>query len=165
MFELVEEAFDAVAATIKEFVAGRFLAARAHWRDDRFDAVGGEALADAVGVVASIERGELQNVVRVEAFVEGFKLPPVVGLAWSQVERDGAVFVEGRRVDLGGEPSARASQSLLRPVFFGAPAACWCARTVVESRSKPRASAKGAACSFFHNRCQTPRASQRRKRM
>ena len=82
LFELVEEAFDAVAAPVEFLVAGRFLAAGAHGRDDRLDAIGGEALANAVGVVAFIERGELQDVVRVKAFVEAFKLPPVVGLAW-----------------------------------------------------------------------------------
>ena len=121
MFEFVEEALDAVAAPVKGLVAGRFLAAGAHRRDDRFDPVGGQALADAVGIVAFVEGGELQDVVRVEAFVEGFKLPAIVGLAKGQVKRDGAVFVEGRSVDLGGEASTRAPQSQLRPVFLARP--------------------------------------------
>ena len=113
MFERVEEALNAVAAAVKGLVAGRFQAAGAHRRDDRLDSVGGEAFADAVGVVASVEGGELQDVVWVEALVVGFKLPAIVGLTGAQVEGERAVFVEGRRVDLGGEASARASKSLL----------------------------------------------------
>ena len=162
---LAQEALKAVAAAIKGFVVGQFLAAGADRRDDWRNAVDGQAVADAVGVITFVEGRKLQDVVRVEAVVEGFKLPSIVGLAGGQMERDGAVFVESRRVDFGGEPPARAPQSLLGAIFFGAPAACGCARTVVESRSKPRAWAKGSACRFFHKRGQTPRASQRRKRM
>jgi hypothetical protein len=124
LFEFVEKALDAVTTPIKGFVAGRFLAAGADGRDDRFDSVQGQALANALGVVALVESGELRDVVRVEAFVKSFKLPAIVGLAGAQVEGERTVFVEGRRVDFGGEASARAPQSLLRPVFFGAPAAC-----------------------------------------
>ena len=111
------------------------------------------------------EGGKLQHVVHLQAFVEGFKLPAIVGVAGGQVEGDCAVFVERGRVDLGAPAPTRAAQSLVAAVFFGAPAACGWARTVVESKSTPGAPAKGSACRFFQSRCQTPRASQRRKRM
>ena len=165
MFKFVEAAFDAVARAIEFLVARRFLAAGAERGNDRLNAVQGEPRADALGIVTFVQGGKLQDVVRVEAFGERCKLLPVVGLASRQVERDRTVFVEGGRVDFRAPAPARAAQSLVAAVFFGAPAACGCARTVVESRGRPRASAKGTACRFFHSRGQTPRASQRRKRI
>ena len=165
MFKFVGEAFDAVARGIEILVVRRFLATGAERGNDRLNAVLGETRADAIGIATFVEGGKLQDVVRVEACVERFKLLPVVGLASRQVERDRTVFVEGGRVAFRAPAPARAAQRLVAAVFFGAPAACGCARTLVESRSRPRALAKGTACRFFHRRCQTPRASQRRKRI
>ncbi len=144
-FELVKEAFDAVAPAVEFLVVGQLLAPAADGRNDGFNPVGSQALADAVGIVTFVERGELKDVLRVEAFIEGLKLPAIVRLACGQVERDRAVFVERGGVDFGGEAPARAAQSLVAAVFFGAPAACGWARTVVESTSTPRAPAKGSA--------------------
>ena len=89
------------------------MAAGADERNDRLDPGGGEALADSVRVVASVERGELQDVVRVEAFVE--ELPAIVSLASAQVERDDAVFVESRRMDFGGEAALISLQASFGP--------------------------------------------------
>ena len=91
------------------------MAAGADERNDRLDPGGGEALADSVRVVASVERGELQDVVRVEAFGEDFKLPAIVSLASAQVERDDAVFVESRRMDFGGEAALISLQASFGP--------------------------------------------------
>ena len=57
LFELVKEALDAVAASIEELVASQFFAARADRRDHRLNAVAGQTLADAIGIVAFVERG------------------------------------------------------------------------------------------------------------
>ena len=165
LFELVEESLDAVATAVAFLVVRWFSAARAHRWNHRLDPIASEAFSDAISVVTFVERGKLQHVVGVEAFVEGFKLPTVMGLAGGQVERDRAIFVEGGGVDFRAPAPARAAQSLVAAVFFCAPAACGCARTVVESKSRPRAPAKDSAGRFFHKRAQTPRASQRRKRM
>lgn len=84
----------------------------------------GQTLANTIGIVATIHDRGLQNVVGGEALVEAFKLPAVVRLAGTHLERDGAVFIQGSRVDLGAESPARAAQSLITGVFFfDAPAA------------------------------------------
>ena len=123
LFELVKEALNAVAAAVEFLVVRQFLGAGADRGNDRLDAVVGKTLPDAIGIVAFIEGGGLQNVVRVEALVEAFKLPAIMGVTWSQMQGHRAVFVDGGRVDLGAQSSARASQSLVEAVFFGAPAA------------------------------------------
>ena len=124
LLELVEKAFDAFALTVERRVVVKFLAPRGDRRNDRFDAIGGQAFADAVRIVAFVERGGFEHVVRVEALVEAFKLAAVVGLAGGQMEGGAAVFIDRRRVDFRAPTPARASQSLLGAVFLGAPAAC-----------------------------------------
>jgi len=101
LFELVEEALDPIAPAIEFWVKGRFGAARGQRRDDGGDPVKSQARADAIGIVAAIEEGRLQHVVRREAFVEAFKLSAIVRLAGGELEGDGAVFIQGGGVDLG----------------------------------------------------------------
>jgi hypothetical protein len=165
LFELVEEAFDAVALAIACRIVREFFAARVEGRDDGFDPVHRQAFPDAIRVVAFVQNDRLEDIFCGQAFIERLELSAVMSVACAQVERDRAVFVDRRRVDFGGESAPRAAQSLITGVFFGAPAACGCARTVVESISRSRASAKGSVCKFCQSRRQTPRASQRRKRM
>ena len=55
LFELVEEAFDAVAAAIEFLVVGELFGAAADRGDDGLDAVERETLPDAIGVVAFVE--------------------------------------------------------------------------------------------------------------
>jgi len=165
LFELVEESLDAVAPSITLFVVKRLLAATGHGGNHRFDAVECQTLPNAVGIVTPVQGGGLQDVVRVEALIERFKLPAVVCLPCGYVQRDGAVFVDRGGMDFRGKSPARPPQSLLGTLFFGAPAACGWARTVVESMSRSRAAAKGSACRSRHKRCQTPRSVHRRNRM
>lgn len=67
-----------------------------------------------------------------------------------------------QRVNLGGQPATRAAQRLF-PVFLGAPAACWWAWTIVESK---KISSKSASMTNAENtRCHTPLFDQRAKRM
>lgn len=101
MFELVKETLDAVVLAIEFSVKGRFDAARGQGRDDRLDPVGGELLANAIGVVAAIKDGRLQHVVGGEALVEAFKLPTIVRLAGREVQGHGAVFIQGGGMDFG----------------------------------------------------------------
>lgn len=124
LFEFIEEAFDAVALTVALLVVGRFLAARADRWNHRFDAVGGQTLPNTIRIVALVEGRRLQNIVWIEAVIETFKLPTIMGLARCQMQRDPAVFIDRGRVDFGGKSPARASQSLVGALFFGAPAAC-----------------------------------------
>ena len=136
---LVEKTLDAIATPVEFLVAGEFFAAGADRGDDRLDAVGGQARADAIGVATFVERGELDHVVGAEAFAERLKLPAVVGVAGAQVEGGRAILVERGRMELGAPAAPRAAQSLVAAVFLGAPAACGWARTVFESKSRPRA--------------------------
>ena len=124
LFELVEEALDAIAFPVKLLVIGEFAGSRGDRRNDRGDPIIGQTLSNAISVVAFIERGRLQDVVRVEALVEAFELSAVVGMSGGEMQSHGAILIEGGGMDLGAQPTARASQSLVAAVFFGAPAAC-----------------------------------------
>ncbi len=165
LFELVEITLHPIAFPVEGLVVRDFLTPRTEGRNDRFDSIEGQPFADPIRIVASIQGDRLQDILLLQALVEAFKLAAIMGLACRQVEGDAAIFVDRGRVDFGAPASTRAAQSLLRTVFFGAPAACGWARTVVESMNKARASAKRSRCKFCHKRTHTPRASQRRKRM
>ena len=101
MFELVEEALDAIASAIEFLIKGRFARARGQRRDDGSNPVAGQARADTVGIVAAIEDSRLQHVVGGKAFVEAFKLPAIVRLPGREVQSDGAVFIQGGGMDFG----------------------------------------------------------------
>ena len=124
MFQLVEKALDAIAPSVAVLVVVGLLAARAHRRNDCFNTVERQAFADAIGIVTFVEGRRLQDVVGIKTVIKNFKLPTIVRFPWGQVERNATVFVDRRRVDFRRETSARSSQSLIAPVFFGAPAAC-----------------------------------------
>jgi hypothetical protein len=81
------------------------------------------------------------------------------------VKSRAATFIDRSGMNLGAQSPARAAQSLIGAVFFGAPAACRCARTVVASIKREQAWAKRSDWSNCHSRRQTPRSSQRRNRM
>lgn len=63
---------------------------------------------------------------------------------------------------LGAQPPARTAKTLLS-LFFEAPAACWCARTMVLSRNTSSKSA--SSDSLAKMACQTPLSAQREKRL
>ena len=99
----------------------------------RLHSVVTQALTNAVGIIAFVHRGRFEHIVGIQALIERFKLAAVVGMPGREMEGDAAIFVNRRRVDFRAQSSTRAPQSLVAAVFFGAPAACWWARTVVES--------------------------------
>ena len=67
-----------------------------------------------------------------------------------------------RRMNFGAQSPTRTAKTLL-PVFLGAPAACWCARTMVLSRNTSSKSASSQ--SLAKSACQTPLSAQREKRL
>lgn len=95
----------------------------------------------------------------------------VRGLAGREQKHYRPTPTVGGQVDLRGQSAARAPEGVLerlaadaRP-FLRAPAACWCARTIVESTattqsSSPRASA--CAINAVNTRCQVPSMAQLR---
>lgn len=66
------------------------------------------------------------------------------------------------RMNFRRQSTARSADRLIATVFFGAPAACWCARTIVASMNNSSRSA--SALSASATRAQTPPFSQRAKR-
>ena len=79
-------------------------------------------------------------------------------------ERDveGLAVRRGDRVDLGRNASSRTAQMISSDPPFP-PAASWCARTIVASRSEPVSSTSMA--SSLKSRSQTPRFAHREKRL
>lgn len=65
-------------------------------------------------------------------------------------------------MNLGAQAPTRTAKTLL-PVFFDAPAACWCARTIVLSRNTSSKSASSHSAAKMV--CQTPLSAQREKRL
>ena len=65
-------------------------------------------------------------------------------------------------VNLSRQSAPRTTDRLIATVFFGAPAACWWARTIVASINSSSRSAW--SCKASATRCQMPYSSQRAKR-
>lgn len=86
----------------------------------------------------------------------------VVSFATCQTEARQIAQPINRRMNFSAQPPTRAAKTLL-PVFFGAPAACWCARTMVLSRNTSSKSASSQ--SLAKSACQTPLSAQREKRL
>src|SRR5213592_375956 len=83
-------------------------------------------------------------------------------LAWGRNEADGIAEGIHAHVDLRTQAAARTPDRLiLAPPFF-APAACWCARTMVESMI--RYSKSGSSTNALKRLFQTPFFAHRRKR-
>ncbi len=132
-FYFVKKAFDTVALTIAGVIVREFAGAGWDRWYHRLHSVVTQALTNAVGIIAFVHRGRFEHVVGIQALIERFKLAAVVGMPGSEMEGNAAVFVNSRRVDFRAQSSTRAPQSLVAAGIFGAPAACWWARTVVES--------------------------------
>ena len=124
VLELVKKAFHPVAFLVEGFVVEEFFAPRVDGWNDGFQSVQGQALANAVGVVALIQRRRLQDIVRIQRVVERLELAAIMGLAFRQVKSRAATFIDRSGMNLGAQSPARAAQSLVGAVFFGAPAAC-----------------------------------------
>ncbi len=89
-------------------------------------------------------------------------LGDVMSLTSRQAETGEIAQAIDRCVNLGTQAPTRTSNTLL-PVFFEAPAECWCARTMVLSRNTSSKSA--SSHSVANSVCQTPLSAQREKRL
>jgi hypothetical protein len=86
----------------------------------------------------------------------------IVGLTRRQCPTGQTAQTFDQRMNLGAQSAPRAPERLIA-VFFAAPAACWWARTMVESRKTSSKSASLASSS--NTRCHTPLSDQRAKRL
>ena len=156
MLEAVEEPLHPVA----EFVACSIMTPSPMplpGRNHRLSALAADRRAEGVAVVPFVGH----DVGGREAFYEGLRLVHVVTLPCGQAKSHRPAFAVHRGVDLGAQAPARTADR------FGAdpplaPAECWCARTIVESKSRCSKSASPLIASS--TRCQTPRWHQRLNR-
>lgn len=100
MFELIEEALDTIALPIKLLVVGDDFASSVDGWDHRLDAVISQAFPDAIGIIAFVQGGRLQDIVRIETLVETLELPAVVGVTGAQMQSHAAVFIDSGGMDL-----------------------------------------------------------------
>jgi hypothetical protein len=158
MLDFIDEPLDQIAVPVDVRVIGDCLRARPAWRDHGFSTGIGNAGTKAIGVVTLV--GE--QVLETKAFDQAFGLDDVVDLAWRQDEPNRIAESVNADVDFGTQAAARTPDRLIFASPFLAPAACWCARTMVESMI--RYSKSGSSTRASKMRCQTPFLAQRRKR-
>jgi hypothetical protein len=130
VLEAVEAAFDAVALFIEFFVVAAWLFPVAAWRDDGHRAQALD-LGDDLGRVVSLVRDDGFGAPTLE---QADRFGILRSLSGGDAERDRQAVFIGQQVDLAAQTSSGTPQSRV----FGAPflrpaAACWCARTMVES--------------------------------
>ena len=157
VLDFVDEAFDAVAQLVGFSVVGGSLGAAGAWRDDDRRAGGGEIIAQGARIEALVADHADQR----QAVEEGDRLRHLVHLASREdYAQRIAERIDGD-VDLGAEATARAAEGVIASPPF-APAACWCARTMVASIITCRKS--GSSAKALKRLSQTPFLAQRRKR-
>ena len=120
MLDRIEEAFDEVAFTVEREVTVAFGHSVRFGRDDRFDGAYRQALDEVIGVISLVgEKG-----LGFDACQECGGLCDVVGLPTGKAERERIAQGVDDHVDFGREPAARATDGLVEPGFFLAPALC-----------------------------------------
>jgi hypothetical protein len=161
LLELVDQPFDPVPQPVQLAVERGGLLAHRVGRDHRQDAAHQQLLPDPVRVVAHVADqaaragGEVLDQSR-----EGAGLVRLAGRE-DQGERQAARVAA--QVELGREPATGTAQRLvLLPPL--APAACWCARTVVLSSICTRSSAAPLPARAAKSASNTPRSRQRANR-
>src|SRR5258706_2084978 len=158
MFDAIEEALDQVARTVQPTVVAALCLAIRTRRDDNLRTGSPNLLHEGVGVVALV----CDNRSCAQMFNQLCRTRDVGDLPFSDDQSQRTT----RRVDCQmqlGAQSASGTTERLRPVFFEAPAECWCARTIVESIRTCSISVWPA--SAFTTRCHTACLRQREKRM
>jgi hypothetical protein len=124
LFEFVEEPLDAIALAVESFIVAQPHLAAGARRNDDAAVVPADLTADGVTVKPLVGDDSFGIDPLAGLPVDGGEVLEVAFAAWTQQGGRGHVLAQGRQVDFGRQPAARASQSLCRAVFFGAPAAC-----------------------------------------
>src|SRR6267142_478373 len=126
--------------------------------DDGEGALGGDGVAQVIGIIGCIGHDDLGG----QPLDQGSGLRCIALLTCGQHEPHGTSQASNGHVNLGAQATARAADRLIfRPPFL-APAACWWARTMVESTI--RYSKSGSSDIASKIRHQTPLRLQRLKR-
>src|SRR2546423_4876584 len=157
MLDLVEEALDQIAVLVDVLVVGDGLRSRSgRWNDGRRPGIC-DAGAKPIGVIALVGQQMFER----NAADQVLGLDDVVHLATGQDEANGVAKRIHAGADLGAQAAARTPDRLIFAPPF-APAACWWARTMVESMI--RYSKSGFSTNAWKIRSQAPFLAQRRKR-
>ena len=128
MLDFVEEALDQIALLVDVLVIRDGLRARSGRRNDRLGTRLCDAQAKPIGVIAPVGQQMFER----QAADEILGLEDIVHLAAGQDEADGIAKRIHTGADLGAQAAARTPDRLIFAPPF-APAACWWARTMVES--------------------------------
>lgn len=158
LLEPVEEALDEVSCLVPMPVSLALGCAVAPGRDDRRGARGFNGFDQGITVVSLVGHdGPSRNIRHQRSPLRDVGLLPA---RQDQAQRIAQCVDTG--VDLGSQSAPRVADRLIASVFFGAPAECWWARTIVESMksSSRSASPRNALATRSH----IPYVSQRAKR-
>ena len=129
LFEVGEGSFDAVTLAVEGPVEAALHLSHGAGRDYGGDAAFGQMVEDWIGVIALVG----QHGLGLSVAEQRQGLGAIVGLATGEHEAEGQTKLVREQVDLGRQTSSTPPQSGLRTPFFCAVAACWWARTTLES--------------------------------
>jgi len=137
LFETIEESLDEISRLVAMPVdfAWRIPVA-ARW-DDGLSTGSLDDFNQGIAVVTLVGDDRLGR----DGVDQGGALGDVGHLASGQDQPNGITQRIDTGMDLGGQPAPRAADRLIATVFLGAPAACWCARTMVASMNSSSRSA------------------------
>ncbi len=163
--EFAEIVFDFVTLAIVTAKPPRFYAAVFGRRDGSLDSIRGQHGPDRIAIIGFVRDDAFHTAAFARLSINLGKGDTVVALAFGQEQDDSGPFIYAGSVQLGGQAAARATKSLLRTVFFGAPAAWGCTGMLVLSTKSWSAAGVTPCWSTLHKPRHTPLSSQRRKRM
>ena len=126
LFEVVEEPFHFLASLVQGVLIIDGVGAIAPGWYHRHDVLGKQVLADGIAVIACIHNRMGQRGRWWHLGEHLLKDGTLLRLSCRQANGDAGVFIATANMDVGGETTPRAAQSLcgVAPVFFNAPAAC-----------------------------------------
>jgi hypothetical protein len=159
LFETSKEPFNEISTFVDMFVITPEFDSIGFWRNNGHGLHCLDNRQKAVGVKGLVGYHRTHVL---HAFNEIRSFGDVVSFATGQTKPGQIAQAINGCMNLGAQAPTRAAKTLL-PVFLGAPAACWCARTIVLSR---KTSSKSASSQSLAKRiCQTPLSAQREKRL
>ena len=158
LFEAIEETFDQVARLVAMPIDGALIDSVASRRDIGKGRAGFDGFDQFIAVVAFVGRnGGGWNIGD-----QCRSLSHIRHLSTGQDQTQGITQGINAGMDFRRQSTARSADRLIATVFFSAPAACWCARTIVASMNNSSKSASSLSTSA--TRAHTPPFSQLAKR-
>ena len=158
LLESVEETLDQVPGFVAVPIDLPFVVAVGTRRDIRLCPLFLDNLHQGITVIPFVRRDGMGR----DANHQRLPLADIGNLPTGQQNADRVAKGIHSRMNLGSQSAPRSTDRLIFTVFLGAPAACWWARTIVESINTSSKSA--SPWRAVATRCQTPYCSQRENR-